>query len=541
RNLQVAENNHDLSALRRCLFEVLHRSSCGCNVSPVLPAVVKLLASSDIFIKRVAGEIVAASAEHSPEMVLLATNTLVRDCQDLNPVVRSLSLRTLTSLGKTLPSPDVLSSAVARCLEDRSPIVKQNAALACASLHQLSPDAVTESGIWDRLYELLSDSNSGTVTSCMCALENIFAGEKGIVVSNKLGQYLINALPKYTAVSQRLVLQFLLKHSPRKKSQVFEHLNDLDTQLSKDSSAAAVLCALELFCHFSRDMHKVRDKVFSAAWASLKINLARERNEEVMASVLDYLSVTDFPHQVMLQDYKMFFCRDDDSQYLIKKKSCLLSKMITPCNAESILQEFLSIMKSLDRASLHTVLVNISRHMGSKPELEGMLVRFLQQLFELESKTVTDIVVQMLPSLTFSDESHWSTVSQLVESYYKDISSSEAQQALLNLLQMYASRFDEAPAILEDVISQVHTPDSQRKTNPNRKAPSGAGLCAPPQIKLSLLATLVHVCLERPAKLQQTLAKFMETCICHENRAVRDRSLFLYGYLLSQVKQRLVK
>ncbi|KAK3776714.1 hypothetical protein RRG08_005125, partial [Elysia crispata] len=394
RNLQIAENNHDFRSMRCCLFEVLHLSNSGCNVSSVLPAVVKLLANSDVFIKRAAGEIIDANAERRPEIVLLATNTLVQDCQDLNPVIRSLSLRTLTSLGKSLPSSDVLSSAVTQCLEDKSPFVKQNAALSCISLHELSPDAVTDTGIWDRLYELLSDSNSGTVTSCMCALENIFALEKGLIVSNKLGQYLINALPNYTAISQRLVLQFLLKHSPRKKSQVFEHLNDLDNQLSKDSSAATVLCALELFCHFSQDMQKVREKVFSAALASLKINLARERNEEIMASVLDYLSTTDFPFEVMAQDYKMFFCRDDDPQYLIKKKSCLLSKMITPNNAESILQEFSSIIKSLDSASLYTVLMNISNHMGSKPEVEGMLVMFLQQLFELENKNVTEIVVQ---------------------------------------------------------------------------------------------------------------------------------------------------
>ncbi|GFR77890.1 AP complex subunit beta [Elysia marginata] len=430
RSLQTAENNHDLRSTRACLFEVLQLSSSGHNVSPALPTVVKLLAHIDVFIKRVAGEIIAANAGRSPEMVLLATNTLVQDCQDLNPVVRSLSLRTLTSLGKSLPSADVLNSAVAQCLEDKSPIVKQNAALSCVGLHQLAPDAVTESGIWDRLYEHLSDSNSGTVASCMCALENIFAAEKGLIVSNKLGQYLINALPNYTASSQRMVLQFLLKHSPRKKSQVFEHLNDLDDQLSKSSSVATVLCALELFCHFSQDMHdKVRGKVFSAAWSSLKIILARERNEEIMASVLDYLNTTDFPAEVIAQDFKMFFCRDDDPPYLIKKKSCLLSKMIVSFNAESILQEFLSIVKNLDSASLLAVLMNISSQLGTKPDLEGRLVKFFQQLFELENTNVTETVVQILPSLTLCEESHWVTLAHLIELHYKDLKCPDVQEA----------------------------------------------------------------------------------------------------------------
>ena len=377
------------------MFQVLQLSNNGCNISTALPTVVKLLAHSDVFIKRVAGELIAVNADRSPEMVLLATNTLIQDCQDLNPVVRSLGLRTLTSLGKSLPSADVLNSAVTQCLEDKSPMVKQSAALSCVSLHQLTPDAVTESGIWDRLYEHLSDPNSSTVTSCMCALENIFAAQKGLVVSNKLGQYLINALPNYTPVAQRLVLQFLLKHSPRKRTQVFEHLNDLDDQLSKSNSIATVLCALELFCHFSRDIPKVKDKVFSAAWASLKIIIARERNEEIMASVLDYLNTTNFPSEVISQDFKMFYCRDDDARYLIKKKSCLLSKMVTADNADSILKEFLSIVKSLDSSSLLEVLLNISSHMGGKPEVEEMLVKFLQQLLEIENKAIFESVLQV--------------------------------------------------------------------------------------------------------------------------------------------------
>ena len=153
-----------------------------------------------------------------------------------------------------------------------------------------------------------------------------------------------------------------------------------------------------------------------------------------------------------------------------------------------------------------------------------------------------------MPTLILCDENHWTTLSHLMELYYRDISSPEAQEALLYFLQMHASRFEKAPEILEDMICKIDTQDGKTKTSFHRrhsKTQSVEGTSEMKcnfslQLKLSLLNAMVHVCLERPAKVQQMLSRFMEKCICDENRVIRDRALFLYGYLLSEVKQKLL-
>ena len=77
---------------------MLHLSTSGYDVRPILPTLVKLLAHPDTFIKRICSEVLCADAENHLDMAVLATNTLMQDSYDVNPVVRCLSLRTLAAI-----------------------------------------------------------------------------------------------------------------------------------------------------------------------------------------------------------------------------------------------------------------------------------------------------------------------------------------------------------------------------------------------------------------------------------------------------------
>lgn len=333
-------------------------------------------------------------ADQAPEMVLLATNTLVQDCQDVNPLVRGHGLRVLGSL-PCHSTVEMLTSAVSAGLQDSSPYVRRSAALASVSLYRVSPTSVTEGRIWDLLYTHLSDSDSATVASCLCALEEIFAKEKGIVISNKLGLYLVSKMSSFTPVVQRFVLQFLLKHSPKSKAQMFDHLNDLDESLSKSNSLATTLCSLELFCHLASDLHKVRSKAYSNAWLAVKTNLARERSEEIVTAVIDYLCTTDFPVDILVQDYTKFFCRDDESVFLIKQKIRILSRLITTDNAESILEELARSARHLCVGTLREMVQSVVEVMSSKPKLEQSCVVFLKKLIQLGNADALECVIQV--------------------------------------------------------------------------------------------------------------------------------------------------
>ncbi|CAG5124467.1 unnamed protein product [Candidula unifasciata] len=539
--LNDTEVRRDVRLVRSHIYEILALATNGGDVTAALPTVVKLLAHTDIFVKRVVGELMAIYAEQVPEMVLLATNTLVQDCQDVNPLVRGHGLRVLASL-QSHSTVEMLTSAVCAGLEDSSPYVRRSAALASVSLHRVSPASVTEGRIWDLLYTHLSDSDSATVASCLCALEEIFAKEKGIVISNKLGHYLISKLALFTPTVQRFVLQFLLKHSPKSKVQMFDHLNDLDESLSKSSSLATTLCSLELFCHLASDLSKVRSKAYSNAWLAIKTNLARERSEEVVTAVIDYLCTTGFPVDVLVQDYTKFFCRDDESIFLIRQKIRMLSRLITPDNAESILEELARSARHLCSGTLREMVESVVEAMSMKPEIEESCVVFFKKLLQLGNADFLDCVIQLLPTVTFSNSQHWLTLAPCIQDNYQQIQSVSGKVALLEIIRAHGSLLRNAPEILEQMLWEQEEKDSDKEEHMQKRDVSSHHTqqrhhSDSQKLKLTLLGAMVKMCFEHPGKLQPLLAKLMEQCIKDENRHVRDRALFLYGYLLGRVKR----
>ncbi|XP_059175694.1 AP-4 complex subunit beta-1-like isoform X2 [Physella acuta] len=503
-------------------FKILSLQTSGFDVTSALPTIVKLLALSDVFIKRVAGEIITILAQNNPEMVLLATNTLVQDCKDVNPVVRSLGLRLLGSLQSNLVV-EMLNAAVIQGLDDNSQHVRRCAALASAHLHRVSPTMVTEGGIWDSLYGHLNDSDSSTVASCLCALEEIFTGEKGIVISNKLGLYLINSFFSHTPTVQRFILQFLLKHSPRTKSLVFDQLNLLDDCLSKSHSLTNALCTMELFSHVTSDLPKVLTKVYITSWECIKMHLARERDEEMVAAVIDYLSRTNFPSSVLEQDYSKFCCREDDAQFLMKQKIKILCKLITVDNADSILNEFVLIARRLDLETVKEMVWSVAAASSLKPEINSLCVDFVKKLFQIGVVGITECVLEVLSSVTFSDESHWPQLAEVIQNNFSEIESTNGQLSLLQLIKSYGEYMDNAPKILEHILDQLNEEKSE-SPKPNKV------------LKICLLEAMVKVCLYNPAKIQPLLGNLMEECISDESRNVRDQAMFLYGYLLSKAR-----
>nr|KAI8742716.1 AP-4 complex subunit beta-1-like [Biomphalaria glabrata] len=532
-NLNDSDFLKDIRAVRISVYKILSLANDGCDVSAALPTVVKLLALGDSFVKRVAGEIITLFAEKNPEMVMLATNTLLQDSKDINPIIRSLGLRILSSLHSE-SSIEMLTNAVMQGLEDGSPHVRRQAALTSVFLYQMAPNVVMEGGIWDSLYGHLSDSDSPTVACCLCALEEIFASEKGIVVSNKLGHYLIGKMYSFSPCVQRYVLQFLLKYSPKSKVQVFEHLNDLDNSLTNGTCLPINLCTLELFCHFTSSLPKVKLKAYLSGWKTIKLHFTRERNEEMVTAIIDYLCQTNFPIDVITKDFNKFFCRDDDAQYLMEQKIRILCRLISAENSEHILEEFFIIAKRLEKEALKKMILRLTETVSLKPELERHYVLFLKRLMQLGTSGVIDCLVQVLVKVKFCSQENWLIVAPSLQDHYQEIHSTLGKIALLEVIRSQGEHLPDAPCILEQIMDELdldtkdshfsHSLDQDLVKQQHKQL-----------IKVSLLGAMVKMCLHNASKIQPLLSRLMDICMCDKDRNVRDRALFLYGSLCSQV------
>ncbi len=115
----------------------------------------------------------------------------VQDCNDRNPLVRALAIRTMSYI----PTPiviEALTEQLRHCLKDRDPYVRKTAAICVAKLYTADPRKAEKGGFVEMLRDLLLDSNATVVANAVAALSEIGDRQDGVIfklnltVANKL-------------------------------------------------------------------------------------------------------------------------------------------------------------------------------------------------------------------------------------------------------------------------------------------------------------------------------------------------------------------
>ncbi len=121
----------------------------------------------------------------------LYADYLLQDCNDRNPLIRALAIRTMSYI----PIPVVLEHLTEQLrhhLKDRDPYVRKTAAICVAKLYVADSRKAERGGFVELLRDLLVDSNATVVANAVAALSEIADRPDGVVfklnmpVANKL-------------------------------------------------------------------------------------------------------------------------------------------------------------------------------------------------------------------------------------------------------------------------------------------------------------------------------------------------------------------
>lgn len=141
-------------------------------------------------------------AKSQPDLAIMAVNTFVRDCDDPNPLIRALAVRTMGCI-RVEKITEYLAEPLRKCLKDEDPYVfyslflptvpssfeyshflyiytlryvRKTAAICVAKLHDMNPQLVEEQNFLDLLRELLNDSIPMVVANAVAAISEIAEG-----------------------------------------------------------------------------------------------------------------------------------------------------------------------------------------------------------------------------------------------------------------------------------------------------------------------------------------------------------------------------
>ncbi|KAK3818628.1 MAG: armadillo-type protein [Benniella sp.] len=301
----------------------------GIDVSSLFANIVSSASTRDVAIKKATYAFLTRYGRTNEELCFLSINTLHQDCADLDPMVRSLALRTLCSLGQKSVLRFTLQP-LNKGFQDKNAHVRKTAALVCISLFELDPVFVLESEIVDKLYAMIRDRDTHVVVNAILALEAILVDEGGIVINQNIATHLIQRYKEWNPSQLQVILGILCRYKPQISDDVYEIMNDLDDGI-QHSSLAVQMATLRLFIWLCQDVNEVQEELQKTIEETLLKHLESPIPDLVYASLshlaLMVESTGTLCHNTP-QHLSALFCRSQDPVPVKLQKLDLCVKIV---------------------------------------------------------------------------------------------------------------------------------------------------------------------------------------------------------------------
>ncbi|CAL8326292.1 unnamed protein product [Merluccius merluccius] len=494
---------------RNTILKVIRVMSQGVDVAGLFSEMVKACATVDVVQKKLVYVFLCSYASLNPELSLLVINTLRKDCQDPNPMVRSLALRNMTNL--RLPSlVEYVEQPLMAGLRDRAACVRRVAVLGWAKLHNLQPHSDIDAAVVNELYSMLRDGDPVVMVNCLRALEEMLKEEGGVAVNKAIAYHLLNRLKECDVWGQCEVLRVLQRYRPQTEEELFDILSLLDPSLL--SPHVPVMAAtLGLFLSLcSPGLPAVSMAALERTQGPL-LAACGSASQEMKFTALCHIQLLlrSLPG-LMGAHYKRFFCGYAEPAYIKQRKMQVLVELVNDDNVGLVLDELKGYCTDVSPNTAQAAISAIGRIGRSYSD---RCLEILTGLLGLKQEHITSVVVQTMQDLVWVCPQCSDSVCEALGGCEDTLQDSQGRQALLWLLGVHGERVSGAPYVLEAFVEQVRSELS-------------AG------VKTELLSATMRVFLCRPAEMQDTLGRLLHYCIEEEtDMCVRDQALLYYRLL----------
>jgi len=200
---EIADWKEDLNSFNKdkikdAVKKVIAAMTVGKDVSSLFTDVVKIMQTDNLELKKLVYLYIIVYAKDRPQEAIITVNTFQKDCEDKNPLIRALALRTMSAI-RLDQITEYLAEPLGKALRDKNPYVKKTAAVCTAKLYGFNRELVEEQGFLDQLRSMISDSNPMVVANSVAALSEIseLSGKDMMKISSAVLQTLLNSLKLY--------------------------------------------------------------------------------------------------------------------------------------------------------------------------------------------------------------------------------------------------------------------------------------------------------------------------------------------------------
>ena len=507
---------------REVIKKVIAYMTLGVDVSKLFTDMVRISSTTDIVQKKMIYLYLVNCVESNQEIALMAINTLSKDCRIVSSPdskIRGLALRNLCSL-RFAGAEEYIHTGILDGINDPDPYVRKTALIGLIKLHKHAPKMVNETNI-NTLYELIRDPDANVSINAILALNEILAKEGGIAFNRRMIIYLLNRIEQYNEFAQSKVFELVAKYTPGSEEEMFNIMDLLDDRL-KTSSSTVVLACIKIFLAYTKNNPVVTKQVYArikdpliTLFGAGEVAGAHEISYCVLSHI--HLLVSKGALSEFENDFKTFFCKDDEPVYIRVLKIEVLQMIATENNMFEILGEFGAYIsdfhREISRCAIQSITKLAVRYADSSQHLTKMLLKYLTANSEA---VVTDVLIS-LKDLVRKYRNLSSEILADIEGALDFVTGDEGKAAAIWMFGEFGEYLQSSPYILENFIHNF---------NPNESL----------QVSYALITASVKLFLKRAPEMHYSLECLFK-CIFEqaESTDLLDRAGFYYKLLQSDI------
>ncbi|XP_053396052.1 AP-4 complex subunit beta-1-like isoform X2 [Mercenaria mercenaria] len=483
------------------------------DFSIFLPAIVNLMAHSDLLIKKSACQLLTRVSGMKSEFILLAVNTLLKDTRESNPVIRALAIRTLCAINHEAFVEHRIK-CVTEGLKDTSSYVRRTAVMSSITVFKAGTEGFQESGIINRLYELIRDSDPIVTVDSLLALEEILKNEGGIVLNKKIVGYLLTRVEELTPWGMASVSKLMQKYTPKSEDEIFDLMNVLDPFLEHNSVTLS-LNTLQLFLGIIKDLPHLQEEVLQRS-LSVFLTIFSSGNPELISTTIQFCKQYPQSCKILAPNYKNLFCKFKDPAYLKVQKLQFITEMINVENFKDILEEIVINCTNASAEVSLCAIQSLGNIVTSFPDLSEKLLKAFNKLLQSDKDHVVSNTLQVLVKLSEKNQAALNELGDQLCVIARKLSDNDGRSSALYLIAQMDNGSSESLFVIEDFIEQFDDLDAE--------------------VKSQLLLTGIKMFFRRPAEFQNILGELFDLCLREvEPRELNQQARFYYSIFEANV------
>lgn len=496
------------------LKKIIANATMGNDMSALFPDVVQCINIQVLEIKKMVYLYLINYARAKPDLVPNAVPGFLSDCNDRNPLIRALAIRTMSYIYV----PTVLTALIdplRHSLKDADPYVRKTAAICVAKLYMHDKRLIEKHSFIGMLRDLLADANPTVVANAVAALVEISERSDNIQLKLNLtiASKLVSALAECSEWGQTYILEALMFFVPNDFADA-EILAERIAVRLQHANSAVVLTSTKVILYLMNYIASAEFKESLCRKLSPPLVTLLSSGPEVQYVALrNILLVIQRRPLVLQNEVKVFFCKYNDPIYVKMAKLEIIYRLANERNVEQVLAELREYASEVDVDFARKAVRSIGR---LAIKIESSADRCIQALLSLIQTKVNYVVQEAI--VVIKDifrkypNRYESVISTLCENL-DNLDESEAKAAMIWIIGQYADRIENSDELLEDFLYTF--------------------LEEPVEVQLALLTATVKLFLKRPTAGGELVPKVLKWATEEvENPDLRDRG-FMYWRLLS--------